>query len=106
MDLIILVLATWRISNLIIHENGPYNILDRFRDFVGIDYDDFGQIYGKNEFANGLKCMMCNTIWLGIIFTISYAIIPVYTTLILMPFALSAGAILFDEVKEWLEHRQ
>jgi hypothetical protein len=106
MELVILALANWRISSLLTNEDehGPYEILDKIRWLAGIAYDEKGYPYADNEFAKLFMCLWCMSIWIGIIQTILYVIIPVYTTWLFLPFALSAAAILIEE--KWLERLQ
>jgi hypothetical protein len=49
MDFIILALATWRLSNLLVNESGPYDVFERVRARVGVYYDDYGSPQGRNE---------------------------------------------------------
>jgi hypothetical protein len=95
---LILSLAVWRISSLLTNpaEHGPYDILDRFREWLGVKYE--GETgYAFNELGEVLLCLWCTSIWIGIIITILWLIVPVYTTCLCLPLALSAIAILFEE---------
>jgi len=102
MDILLLFLATWRVSHLITYEAGPYNVLGRLREFIGIKVDDLGQPYTTNEAAEGIKCLWCNSLWFGLGWMGLYAVAPTLTFYISLPFALSAAAILINEAIEWL----
>ena len=87
------MLATWRVSSLLVDENGPFDIFAELRYRVGVRFDKQSQPYGKNEFAKVFTCIWCMSIWIGIMLTIGFALIPTITYWICLPLALSAGAI-------------
>lgn len=94
-ELFVLMLATWRLSNLLVDagESGPFNLLHKIRYAAGVRYDDYSQPYGTNEVARALTCLWCTSVWIGALVTAVYALSPLVLWL-LLPFALSAGAIL------------
>lgn len=83
MDYLILALATWRISSLLVDEDGPFKILAIIRVYA-------------SKLTGAFECIWCMSIWIGIMLTVSYWTIPVYTTWICLPFALSAIACQLD----------
>ncbi len=91
--LLILTVATWRLSSLLVDETGPFDAFAELRYWIGVRLDRESQTYGTNEIAKIFTCVWCMSIWIGIMLTVSYAIIPVYTSWICLPFALSTGAI-------------
>ena len=100
MDIItflILIGATFRLTSLFVAaqeaEHGPYEILDRFRYWAGVRFNENSEPCGLNEFAQMLCCVYCLSFWVGLIVGISYLCIPVYTTYFCLPLALSSGAI-------------
>lgn len=92
MDFIILSLAVWRISNLLVDESGPYDILSKFRYAIGIDYTDRGERFTTNEFAELFDCVFCLSVWVGLFVSLCYFSLPTYTIYVCYPFALSAVA--------------
>lgn len=86
MKYIILILATWRISSMLTSDSeaGPFNTLDGIRH------------YGR-KLSDAFYCLWCMSIWIGLIITIAYLYQPNYTIWIMLPFALSAGAIAMDK---------
>jgi len=94
---LILIGATYRLTSLFLAqeetEHGPYEILDRFRYLVGVRFNKRSEPYGTNELAQMLCCVYCLSFWVGLLIGISYFIVPVYTTYICLPLALSSGAI-------------
>lgn len=83
------ILAIWRITSLLVKEDGPLDMFARFRDLAGVRYDEYSQCTG-NPLAKGLCCFWCASIWVAIPSVLLgfqwYDI-----------FALSAGAILIEE---------
>ena len=94
MDYLILALATYRISSLLADEDGPLNILNRLRALVGVRDDD-GAKYGANNFATGIICQWCNSVWIGAVLTIAFYFWPAVVWLAL-PLALSAATIIIE----------
>ena len=97
LDLLILGLAVWRFSSLLVQEGGPWDIFARLRHRIGVRYDAESLPYGRNEFAKGIVCTWCISVWLGLIATAMYLLAPRITVLLALPFALSAFAIVIDE---------
>lgn len=93
--LMVSMFATWRVSSLLVHESGPYDILGRFRDWVGVAYDEHSRPYGRNVVAAMLLCLWCTSVWVGW----AIAILTVPESWVLHGLAYSAGAILIDQ---WL----
>jgi hypothetical protein len=101
---IVLTLATWRVSNMLAdtEQTGPFGLLDKIRYAAGVRFGEDGQAYGTNGLSKGLLCMYCNSVWFGVLFTVSYAMNPQVFWLAL-PFALSGAAIWIDkEIERWL----
>ena len=94
---IIMALATWRISNLIVNEDGPWELLERLRNFIGVKDGPYGK-YGTNVIARGISCVWCLSVWIGAILTAIYLILPDVTLPLTLPFALSTVAVILDEV--------
>ena len=95
-ELLILGLATWRITSLLVTEDGPYDIFGRLRAFLGVRYDEYNSPYGTNVIAQGLLCMWCASVWVGLGFTFIYLANCKVALGLAFPFALSAAAVLVD----------
>lgn len=96
---IFLILATWRTATLLVKEPGPFMIFYKMRVRAGIMYDKNHEILlmvPETFFAQLLSCVWCATIWTGIGWTLLYVLSPDVALYVSLPFALSAGAILFD----------
>ena len=100
LGIIIVPLAVWRISNLLADTDqvGPWEILARFRARVGISFDYNSLPTAKpGSFGEMVLCVYCNSLWVGMIFTLGLLINIRVTTIVSLPFALSAIAILIQE---------
>lgn len=98
--LIVLILATWRISSLFVNEDGPFGLFSFIRYGVGVKYDEHSQPYSNNVIGSLLSCVWCFSFWVGLVLTLGYSQYPNPTILVCLPFALSAGAIL---VNKWMQ---
>jgi len=90
---ILLGIATYRLSFLLADEDGPWEIIERFRYFIGVRYDDTSMRYGTNVFANGIICSFCNSVWIGIGLTVLWFLSPEILFIVALPFALSGFAV-------------
>lgn len=101
LDIVILILATWRLSSLLSNpeDDGPWEMFGKFRHLVGVRLDEAtGIFYGKNVVAQGVICVWCVSIWIGIAIAISYNFFPSIVVMASLPFALSAGAIVLERI--------
>jgi hypothetical protein len=103
MNLLIYILATWRMSSLLARESGPWNTFERLRHLLGVRRDDMGNTYTLNKLADGVICTWCNSVWFGALWAALAFVAPWLAFWLALPLALSAGAILVSEVLEWLE---
>ena len=95
MNLLIAALATWRLTTLLVNEDGPLDVLVKFRSLIGIKWDAQSESYGTNFIAEAFTCVWCLSIWIGAVVAIFIA-----PTLIWYPayaLALSAAAIIIEE---------
>lgn len=101
MEIIVLILATWRLSSLLATEPGPFDVFARLRRLVGVRSD--GGPYGTNVVSKAIICPWCNSLYIGAGWMAFYWIRSDYAFWAALPFALSAGAVFINEVIEWLE---
>jgi hypothetical protein len=97
---IILSLATWRISSLLTKEAGPFAVFKRARELTGITHDDNGDIVMIPDrfFAQLLSCVWCTSVWVAIGWVILWVILPQACVYVALPFALSAAAIVLERL--------
>jgi len=95
---VIVALATWRVSVLLVNEAGPGDILAKFRKFVGVYYDELSQPVGKNTIADALTCVWCTSVWVGFFFAALWLVHERLAFYVALPFALSAVVIILDEL--------
>jgi hypothetical protein len=97
LEFIVLALATWRISSMLVDEPGPFRIFIRIRSMVGIthDMDDFVAQVPDTFMAGVLSCVLCCSVWVGLFWTLMYLLCG-YSFYLALPFALSAAAILLS----------
>lgn len=114
LDLLIYILATWRISSLLVNEDGPWFIFERLRTWSGIYYhtlsknyhvdpDEYIKVVPDKFLPQLLSCVWCCSIWAGIVFVIFIRLSPWGAFYFALPFALSAGAIVLNLVVEKLQ---
>lgn len=86
--LIVAALATWRVSSLLLYEDGPFNVFMRLREAV--DWNGLGPTQLRLLFS----CIYCISIWVGLVCA---ALMSVDYWWVMMPFALSAVAVMVDK---------
>ena len=91
MKFVILALATWRLTSLLVWEDGPFEVFARIRHVLGVRYDEGNVPYGENWLAKGVVCPACTSVWFGIFWAVAYLLWP-DVVWVALPFALSAGA--------------
>jgi hypothetical protein len=104
--LVILGLATWRVSSLFVNEQGPFNMFVKIRELAGIQHypEDFSIVQIPDRlFAQILSCVWCMSMYVGIFWTILYFVHPGLALGLSLPFALSAMGILINMVVEKLK---
>jgi hypothetical protein len=83
------VLATWRVTNMLYIEDGPWFIFRRLRTATGVRHYDDGKPMAFPE-GNPFSCFLCLSQW------VAFAILPLalWVWPVVMVFALSGGAIM------------
>lgn len=63
-------LAVWRVTRLLVYEDGPFFIFRRFRMLLGVQYiensPDDEEIRATNPIALMILCPLCTSMWLAI----------------------------------------
>jgi hypothetical protein len=97
-DFVLLALATWRLTSLLVQEEGPWGIFVKLRYALGVRYDEHSVAYGLTTLAALFTCMWCASVWTGAIACIGYLISPPIVRLLSLPLALSAAALLLNRM--------
>lgn len=90
MQLIRLILATWRLSYMVQSERAPFGVMEHVRRTVAPNVEDNKP--PETEIEKALDCFYCTSIWIALIIIILDRICPVLVDVL----ALSAGAIAVD----------
>ena len=56
-------LATWRLSSIIIYEEGPFSLFERFRSWVPMG-GKWGWV------GRGVYCLWCVSFWIGLVLAV------------------------------------
>lgn len=98
---VILSLATWRMASLLAKESGPFDVFLKIREVSGITHDDNKDVVMIPEtfLAQAISCVWCNSIYIGVFWTVMFVFLEDLSLLLALPFALSSGAILADKRK-------
>ena len=96
-NFIIFGLATWRVSNLLVNEAGPFDVFTKIRERAGIEHvDGVPTIVPDKFFAQLLSCNWCTSIWVGAGWLIMWLVLPEVAPLFAALFAFSTVAILVE----------
>lgn len=96
-QLIFLSVVCWRLSMMLFQEYGPFDIIVRFRDWIGVLNDPKEGCSGKNVLAKLFCCYKCLSVWIGLFLAILFYRVDVLQTIILALFF--SGATIFIEEK-------
>lgn len=77
--LIVLSLAVWRLTSLLVSEDGPYDVLVKVRIMT-----------------RAFSCLWCLSVWLGAAVVLAWYFVPFWTVVISLPLAISGAAIMID----------
>jgi hypothetical protein len=83
------VLATWRLTHLLVVEDGPWHAMLLFR-----------KRFSKSIIGDLLDCFYCSSMWVSIIFSVLLG--QTLTDCFMLWLALSAAAILLENLSAWL----
>lgn len=96
---ILVALATWRISSLLVKEDGPGEIFEKIRVKAGVRYDEYSRPYASSVLAGILSCIWCCSVWVS--FLTGIMLKPRnFADYLIKSLALSASTIIIDEVIE------
>lgn len=99
-NLLIYGLAVWRISSLLVNEEGPWGVFESFREWLGIEriFDPEYLQVPDRFFPQIFACVWCMSIWVAIAVSICRYYFSAPTFYICLALAFSAMAIVVERV--------
>src|SRR5512139_3847175 len=98
LSLVVLALATWRVSSLLVSEDGPWGMFAELRRIVGVRYDEHSIPLGSTFLGKLLSCVWCVSVWIGAGWALLFLFLPEVSFVLALPLALSAGAIFVENL--------
>lgn len=92
LTLLILILATWRVTSLLVDEDGPYHVFTRLRMLP----------YPLGGDDGLLTCMWCCSMWTAPVVVLVWFFLGAAGQLAVLMLAVSGGAIVLHEFNRWL----
>lgn len=92
LDLLIAALATWRITHMLLYENGPFRTFRYMREALGVEYSEFDEdkiISFRYEITT---CIWCLSMWVGAGVALGLSLLPWFVW-VLLPYAFSAVSV-------------
>lgn len=95
-DFFVLGLATWRVSNMLVNEKGPWSLFVGIRKMAGIVHDEnnLPAMIPDGFLPGVLSCVWCCSVWVSLLWVTFYFVFPVPAMLCGAIFGMSAVAIL------------
>lgn len=89
LDVIVGGVATWRLTRMLLMENGPYRVFRRLRELSGVVYVDDESLEVSSFKYEITMCMWCMSVWVGLALTLLQRFVP-GGRWFLLPFTYSA----------------
>lgn len=105
LTLFIGISATWRLTNLLCNEDGPFHIFAHIRKWADhlTTHNKFWQTFHLSE---GIHCEWCASIWIAVPLTVVWYFLGDKTIWLLLPFCLSTWVIVFKYLIQTLAQIQ
>ncbi len=95
-ELLLISLATWNVSSLLVQEDGPFLMFARLRNKFGVMISAEGITYAENGLGEIFLCLWCMSRWVAIFFIVLYWFFPIFTLGLCAILSVSTMAILID----------
>lgn len=69
MQILLDVFLIYRVCKLLMQDDCPYEVCAKFRDFIGINYDEQSEPYSDNELGKLFLCIWCLSLWVALVYT-------------------------------------
>ena len=101
-EVVVLCLACWRLSHLVQYERGPLAVFQRIRMLAAVQHGPDGEplAWPDTELGRLVRCLWCGSVWIGLGLVGLYLYAPDVAVIFSLPFAVSAGAIVIQEVAD------
>lgn len=93
--LILIMLATWRLSHMLAYESGVFGVLSRLRFHAGAYPHACDAQLQDGMITNILCCVNCLSLWVAPVVFLLWLYAPVFVWIL----AVSAGAMLLQRVR-------
>jgi len=90
--------TVWRISSLLVFEEGPCHVFERMRKWIGVRYDEHSDRYGTNVIAEAFLCVWCLSVWVAGLLVTSWVLLPLPTSLLMLICTASTTAIVIERM--------
>ena len=64
--MVALILAIWRVSSLFYDEKGPWDVMVKLREKMGIEHDENGNVIATPIHLEPITCFWCVTLFVAI----------------------------------------
>lgn len=99
-ELLIYVIACWRITHILLRENGPFKLFRRLREALGVVYYVEHDGSESDDIAEHrfeiTVCIWCASMWVGGVIALVHFFFT-HAEFLFLPYALSAVAIMLDD---------
>lgn len=92
-------LATWRVTNILVHENGPFHVFRRARVALGVVYLPDSNDIASYKYELTI-CVWCMSVWVGLLATLLMLAMPSVAPWAFLPFAFSAVTVLLHRATQ------
>jgi hypothetical protein len=94
-ELVLAILAVWRLAHLVSKEDGPFDIFGKLKERAGATFDVVSQEWqGNTELGYLLTCPLCLSIWFAVPAAIWITSVGMYTFVTWL--AVSGGACILE----------
>ncbi len=96
-ELVVAAAATWRLSHMLLKENGPYTVFRRLREKFGVTYYPDSNDVASYEHEITV-CIWCLSMWVGAGVALLYRMFGSNASWVVAPYAFSAFAASWDRL--------
>ena len=98
-NIVLMGLATWRLTSLLGEEAGPFKLFTRLREVLGIEHycDGLPMQYPNTFFGKLWSCVYCLSVWVAGFMVAFYVFLPDPAIIFALWLSLSTITILIEE---------